>query len=431
MRSAWFTVIAGVICGITVADLPWSWDTIALWADLGTQNTSLFTEYQSKFAAETYDIISIEKCLGNTAKTNITTEEAFLNISSQMRKYASPNETKILMYFAADCAYCKCYDITDEFCNNKSMWLTDDYGNYVFNGNNPYYDHTQQYVRDWWANTVTSMMNTAINKNIIINGIFVDGASKNFSSNNKNFSNQRALEWNNGLYSVMNETKKLFTNINDDLYIIANAIATYSNFAPEYGMQILPYVDGVLHGHFGSFEEVIGGNKGNGKLNTSLILWAFNISQAIANGDYGQNKSLWIKAWIGPQGSPMAGTQPVHGPTWPIGYGITPNTSQGIQEAATKLITYPLALYLCGIYNKYTYFGYAWFWDILQGWIPCPDDPTSCDCPIDFYKEFAAKLGKPKSNGIMTDTFKCNRSFEYANVYVDIQDNVSAIIDWL
>ena len=94
-------------------------------------------------------------------------------------------------------------------------------------------------------------------------------------------------------------------------------------------------------------------------------------------------------------------------------------------------MTYPLALYLCGIYNKYTYFGYAWFWNIVQGWIPCPDDPDSCDCPSDFYKEFTAKLGEPKSNGIMTDTFKCNRTFEYANVYVDITDNTSAVIQWL
>ena len=96
---------------------------MALWADLGTQNESLFSEYQSKFAAETYDMISIEKCLGNKAKTNISTEESFYNISSQMREYATINETKILFYFAVDCAYCSCYDITDSFCNNKSMWL--------------------------------------------------------------------------------------------------------------------------------------------------------------------------------------------------------------------------------------------------------------------------------------------------------------------
>ena len=49
---------------LVLSHIPWSYDTIAVWADVGTQNTSLFSEYQSKFLGETYDWISIEKCLG-------------------------------------------------------------------------------------------------------------------------------------------------------------------------------------------------------------------------------------------------------------------------------------------------------------------------------------------------------------------------------
>ena len=166
-------------------------------------------------------------------------------------------------------------------------------------------------------------------------------------------------------------------------------------------------------------------------MDTDLILWAFNLSESIANGDYGENKILWIKGWIGPQVSPIVGDGAVHGPTWPKNYGITPNTTLEIQKASVKLLKFPLAIYLCGIYNKYTYFGYAWFWDVLEGWIPCPDNPTSCDSPINFYTEFMNKLGKPKSKGIITDKFKCNRSFEHAQVYVDITDNNSAQIKWI
>ena len=164
--------------------------------------------------------------------------------------------------------------------------------------------------------------------------------------------------------------------------------------------------------------------QGNGTLNTTLLLWAFNLSQSIANGDYGPNKALWIKAWVGPGDEPMSGSGLTHGPSWPVLYGKTPNTTTEIQEAATRLLKYPLAIYLCGIYNKYTYFAYSWFWGVDDGWIPCPDDPKSCDCPSNWYQEFMNKFGEPKSNGIMTDTFKCNRSFEYADVYVDIRDNI-------
>ena len=173
------------------------------------------------------------------------------------------------------------------------------------------------------------------------------------------------------------------------------------------------------------------GLKGMGQYNTSLLLWAFSLSQSMANGDFGPNKALWIKAWVGPGDGPITGNGVTHGPQWPPLYGVTPNTTTEIQKAATEKLKYPLAIYLCGIYNKYTYFGYSWFWGIDQGWIPCPDDPTSCDAPVDFYKEFTSKLGKPKTKGIITDTYICNRSFENANVYVDIRDNTSAIIDFL
>eukprot|EP00483_Globobulimina_turgida_P013522 UN13547 len=220
------------------------------------------------------------------------------------------------MYFAVDCAYCKDYDILDGFCTNKSMWMTDDSGNYIYIGNNPdnpLFDHTQQNVRDFWSNAASSIMKTAINnKQILVNGIFGDGITKNLSTR-YNISVERSQQWMDGVKLLMNDTKKLFTEINDDLYIIGNAISTYSSSAPDYGSWILPYIDGVSHMHFGSYEGVIGGNKGNGALNTDLILWVFNFSQSIANGDYGPNKALWIKGWTGPVGSPIVGKR---GSTW-------------------------------------------------------------------------------------------------------------------
>ena len=133
------------------------------------------------------------------------------------------------------------------------MWFKDDHGNVVENGGNPIYDHTQEYVQQYWANAVYSVMRTGIiDRNISINGIFGDGMTKNLS--NENISNARANDWINGVKLTMNLTKKMFAELNDDLYIIGNAISTYSKNAPLYGSQILPYVDGVAHCHYAAYE---------------------------------------------------------------------------------------------------------------------------------------------------------------------------------
>eukprot|EP01084_Bolivina_argentea_P140388 246808_1 len=403
--------------------LPWSWDKVPLWADFGIKNKTFpaLTDYQAKFMATHYDIISIEKCIGEV------TEESFYNISSSIRKYTSTNETKILMYFAVDVPYCSCYNVTNSVCNNQSMWFRDDAGNIIYAGNKPFYDYAQKYVQDWWVNATTFVLKTALSKGIIVNGIFADGLMKNFTQSNFNVSLDRNNEWQHGAFTTMDKLRNTFKKMNDDLFVIGNGIKTYSySFPPNnYGLEAMHHVDGLMYGHYGSFEEV--NNHSNGTINASDILLAFNMSKQIVNGDYGQNKALLIKGWIGPESSPTNDM----GPTWPTDYDVTPNTSVGIQQAALDKISYPLATFLCGIMNNYMYFAYAWFWDILEGWVPCPHNPNSCDCPINWYQEFVNKLGKPISDGILTDTYKCNRTFEYAKVYVDLTDNTSANIQWL
>eukprot|EP01083_Nonionella_stella_P080189 220213_1 len=408
--------------GASIDNLPWSYDTVALWADFGTQNVSLLSEYQSEFIATHYDLVSLEKCLGNYRTTGIPTEESFYKIASSMRKYASPKETKILFYFATDSAICGCYKITDQFCNNQSMQFKDDYGNIISSNAGPFYDHTQTYVREWWTNTMVSVMTTAFARGIIVNGVFADGSQTHF---NANVSKQREKEYNEAVLLLFDETRKAFAEVNDDLFLYANGISTYSEaISPGHNLQVFPHVDGMLAEHFGSFEEI----NSNGQINATDLLFYYNVSQSIEEGVYGVNKSLWIKAWVGPESGPINS----FGPSWPPSYNaVTPKTYEELQNASAALVTFPLAVYLCGIYNEYVYFNYAWWYGVNEGYVPCPDDPSSCACPLNWYKEFTNKLGKPTTGAIMTDIFKCNRSFENANVYVDLEDSSSAFIQWV
>ena len=125
-----------------------------------------------------------------------------------------------------------------------------------------------------------------VDRNLSLNGFFGDGMTKNLAHIYKNVSPQRGQEWLKGMEQAMVATKKLFNEINNEIYIIGNAIETYSYQAPDYGSQVLPYVDGVAHCHYAEYEGVVDEQQGIGKLNTTLLLWAFNLSQSIAKGMY-------------------------------------------------------------------------------------------------------------------------------------------------
>ena len=260
-----------IIQAANIDNLPWSYDKVALWADFGTSNTSLLSDYQAEFIATHYDIVSLEKCLASPAQTGIPTEISFYKIASKMRQYASTNETKILFYFALDTCYCNCYNITNSFYSNKSMWLKNDNGNYIYQNNQPTYpcyDHTQRYVQDWWVNTVKQVMITGKQEwNITINGLFIDGLNRNFES--QNVSAQRQMEYDQGILYILNETRRSFAEINDDTFVFGNGISTYNGM--DNNLDMFPYLDGMLGEHYGAFEEVI--NSENGKINVTDILF--------------------------------------------------------------------------------------------------------------------------------------------------------------
>ena len=72
--------------------LPWSWDTIPVWAEFSSYG-SLLTDYQAEFMATHYDVLAMNICYGG-----IPSENSFVTTAAQLRKYASHNETKILFY---------------------------------------------------------------------------------------------------------------------------------------------------------------------------------------------------------------------------------------------------------------------------------------------------------------------------------------------
>ena len=98
------------------------------------------------------------------------------------------------------------------------MWFYADNGQPYNNADPPYYDMTQQYVRDWWVNSLVTVLSNALAKGIVVNGVFVDGICAYFPPSE--VSPARSQEYNNALVSLMDETKAAFHAVYDDLFIL-------------------------------------------------------------------------------------------------------------------------------------------------------------------------------------------------------------------
>ena len=80
MSTLLVTIVAllQIMNGANINNFPWSYDKVALWADFGTQNTSLLSDYQAQFISTHYDIVSLEKCLAHPAQTGIQLRYHFI-----------------------------------------------------------------------------------------------------------------------------------------------------------------------------------------------------------------------------------------------------------------------------------------------------------------------------------------------------------------
>ena len=399
-----------------------------LWGDFDIRGSDYpLSTNATTFLANNYQVISLEKCLGSAnSDGTYNTEAAFVDMAETLRNHASDesNENlKIVFYWNTFICYCDCYNCTKSVYANESMWFKDDDGEAIYAdsaGKRPYLDQTQEYVREWWVNSVVDVIQAARARNISVNGIFADGLCPYIVY--KGVSTTRNNEFVLGVRKLMQLATERLKAIDEDMLILANGIKHYSIYEEyDYCRDSLNYTDGAIIEHFAAFEEV---DTSTSTINSDYLLSWVNI---IYNETNYNNKSIFIKSWMGPEISP--------GPSWPDSYKYpTPKNNSDIQKHAQELLQFPLAVYLCGLLtHRYIYFSYAWYWGVSQGYYPCYEN-NECATPADgWYDEFLNQLGRPVSepNWIINDSVKlCTRSFEYVNVTVDLNNQESGTIIW-
>jgi len=131
-----------------------------------------------------------------------------------------------------------------------------------------------------------------------------------------------------------------------------------------------------------------------------------------------EHNGFEITQWVGPAG--------------PIS-----NDSNVVRDDVAKALVQTLAPFLI-VAEPNVFFSYAWFYNIEDGYIPCPGNVTinsinmdiECGMPTEWYPEFSKPLGAPDGPAVCSNGTVWTRSFKHAKVYMDLNDINSARIDW-
>lgn len=401
----------------------WSLDSTPLWADFGHNGVPgnpcagancVLTDAQAAFIANTYQIVSLEKCFGIKWGTpGNKTEHNFIQAVAQL-KAANPN-VKVLLYWNVPLVIGECYDTAATFLNHTDWWLKDDQGQVVHPDPVPthlFVDFTVPAAAQWWISVPLQLVAQSG-----ADGVFLDGTGGQDYAGMAKISQQRSDEINAKAMAAVAAYRAAAKSVQPDLLVIGNGLTEYP-YPPDHGMAQLAYLDGVCIEHFGAFEGV---DSDNASLYpTNLVTWAQLTAAAVQ-----QNKSVLVKAWVGPETTPIDGM----GPTWPATHRPPLNrTHAGIAQAAAANLLFPHSLFLC-LVEQNVYFSYAWWYDLMQGYIPCPETPGGCDCPDDFFPSLHKRIGSPLTPPTWSG-FECRREFEHASVYVDVSKVESASIVW-
>lgn len=133
----------------------------------------------------------------------------------------------------------------------------------------------------------------------------------------------------------------------------------------------------------------------------------------LATSNNVSNFSLQIKGWPGPIVQQRD--------KYPSNF-VTPKTPAQFQDVGSQRFNSELALFLL-VASEADFWIYSWFWQFYDY---IPGDATST-VASDFYPQAKCKLGQPKGPYTRnTGTWTYSRKFEYADVFVDLNNRTAS-----
>ena len=200
--------------------------------------------------------------------------------------------------------------------------------------------------------------------------------------------------------------------------VMGNGLTEYDqNPADPHNRRALAYMDAVQNEHFAVFEQI--DHETGALLLDKCADVLDNIEWAAAN----TSKTVFASFWPGLMISPT-------GPTGPRWWNDTqPRTLYQWQQVMKRELVFPMAAFLT-VAAPNVYMTYALWYELHQGFVPCPEAPESCACPPDFYPSLKKKLGKPLSERKLVGHYQWRREFMHATVFLDLVTPQNSSITW-
>ena len=143
-------------------------------------------------------------------------------------------------------------------------------------------------------------------------------------------------------------------------------------------------------------------------------------------------KAILVKSWPGPYNIYDVDGKAVIG-TWKnfSDANIT-LTNMMKKEHGAAAFAWSHAAYLLTVAPG-SYISYNWWYQVRDGYVPCPTAPNTCSCPDDWYPVLKKPTGKPL--GVRTSVMggtghRWNREFEQVSVTVDLGNFSDVSIVW-
>lgn len=348
-----------------------SWDKVPVAFHFGKKG-NLLTKKEAKFVADHSNFVVLEKAHGFP---KYRSSEESIALDAKVLKDLNP-DMKVVFYWNAFLDY-SMYEAHKEYQKKSDWWLKTKTGELDLKDNKiKRYDLSNKKVRKWWSNVAKENLN---NKNI--DGVFFDALNQVTNPGNKKLwgiDKYNAIQ--KGLKDLIKETR---CKIGDDKLIVYNGIRSTPN--RNTGNDFPENTDAIMIEHFGYF---------NSKTKESMLKDIQEMEKAGKTG-----KIVVFKTW--PENA------------W-LNKAFMKKSEKAKEKISKEHINFALASFLAGA-QKHSYFIYNWGYRLKMG-------------SLLWYPELNKPLGKPL-NEMQTNGWILTRNYEYASVWVDLE-NKKAKIDW-
>ncbi len=365
---------------------PFSWDTVPVYLHFGSRTA--MSDQQVAIAARLSDFICLEKAHGTLSDRKHPERIA---ASDAARIKAINPEAKVLMYWNTLIAWPFTSYNADFAQTHPEDWTLRDMetGDPLLKVKHKrsevyQYNLLNADLRKWWATTIGGAV-----KEHGFDGFFMDAISqaKRPSWLKRGFGLDKADELDAAAVDLMQQAKRI---MGTDRLLIYNGFRSKAG-GPDgnaaAGTEFLSFADGAQIEHFDQFSSTA--------KEDVLAYWKMAAEAA------DQGKIVLFKAW------------PDHDINW-LNKQFMSKPQAEKEAFARQRITYPLACYLIGAQEN-SYFCYGWGYDIDDG-------------QLIEYPQYGKKLGPPQGD-FQRDGWLFRRSFQHANVTVDLEKR-TAQIQW-